>query len=564
MAYFIGIILVIIVLIIVGLILRKRVYDSVDKYEAWKMDIMDRNIASQLSRIKSLNLSGETQQKFEAWKERWETIVTKELPDIEEHLFDAEEAADRYRFPKAKKTLAETDSILRSIEKRIEEMLQEVDDLMDSEKTSRKEIEALEPSIKILRKKISQNRYQFGKSDVHFEAEIDRLEELLAQYHERSQAGDYSQARELVEQLRGELLEQEAQIEKFPDLYKKCKYELPQDLDNLLTGLQEMKEDGYHVGHLNFEKEIHNYQARLETTALSMEKGETAEVEEMIADIEERIKEMYDLLEKEAIAKNYLESKIPSYEASLNELTTTFLTTKEEVEQLRKAYHVEDGDMEKYLSLEKTITALRKQLDELQQYLEEQSASHSEMRGNVEQGFERIAELQKEHDEFRQRIHNLRKDELEAKEKLVEMRHQLYTISKKLKKSNLPGVPGHIWNLMESASDRNERVLRALEKQPLDMVEVQQQLNEAQQAVDQVFEQTDLMLEQAFLTEQVIQYANRYRSQYPLLAGKLAEAERLFRSFEYELALENAAKAVEEVEPGALKRIEENQTLVKS
>lgn len=65
MAYFIGIILAIIVLIIVGLILRKRIYDSVDKYEAWKMDIMDRNIASQLGRIKSLNLSGETQQKLD-------------------------------------------------------------------------------------------------------------------------------------------------------------------------------------------------------------------------------------------------------------------------------------------------------------------------------------------------------------------------------------------------------------------------------------------------------------------------------------------------------------------
>ncbi|WP_010099199.1 septation ring formation regulator EzrA, partial [Ornithinibacillus scapharcae] len=54
-----------------------------------------------------------------------------------------------------------------------------------------------------------------------------------------------------------------------------------------------------------------------------------------------------------------------------------------------------------------------------------------------------------------------------------------------------------------------------------------------------------------------------YRSKFPLLAARLAEAEGLFRSYNYEVALEQAASALEEVEPGALKRIEENQLLVK-
>src|SRR5690625_3343270 len=135
MAYIIGAILIIIALIITGLILRKRIYDVVDRCEAWKMDIMGRNIAAELSRIKKLNLSGETQAKFESWKERWEQIVTKELPDIEEHLFDAEEAADRYRFPTARKTLNKTEQVLASIESDIEKLLKEVDDLMDSEET---------------------------------------------------------------------------------------------------------------------------------------------------------------------------------------------------------------------------------------------------------------------------------------------------------------------------------------------------------------------------------------------------------------------------------------------
>ncbi|MFB4166749.1 septation ring formation regulator EzrA [Virgibacillus sp. JSM 102003] len=559
MAYIIGIILVIIALIIVGLILRKRVYDVVDRLEAWKMDIMNRNIASQLGRIKSLNLSGETQVKFESWKERWEYIITKELPDIEEYLFDAEEAADRYRFSTAKKTLRKVEQTLQSIETDIEKMLEELDELMESEETSRKEIEQIQPDIKELRKKLSQNRYQYGKAEVRFDVEIDELEQQLNQYHDLVSSGDYSEAHQLVEDLKQKLDELQSRIDAFPMIYKTCKHDLPAQLDELFKGLRDMKEDGYRIEHLGFEKEVHNYQRRLLDCVNTLEKGDTAEANIVIEEVNERIAEMYQLLEKEAIAKSYVESKLPSYQEALDSLEEDFHITKEEVETLKKTYYFEDSDMEKYLSLEKSILRLRNQLEELSADMESENNTHSDLRVELENGLQQIEDLQQKLDEFKNHIQNLRKDELEAKEKLTDMKNELYHINRRLNKSNIPGVPGAIWNIMEEASEKNARVLQLLDKQPLDIAEVQHALSDAKAAVDHVTEQTELMLDQAYLTEQVIQYANRYRSQYPILAAKLSESERLFRSYEYDLAIEQAAKAVEEIEPGALKRIEAYQ-----
>ncbi|MFC3040135.1 septation ring formation regulator EzrA [Virgibacillus xinjiangensis] len=559
MAYVIGIILAIILLIIVGLIIRKRVYDEVDKYEAWKMDIMDRNIAAHLSRIKSLNLSGETQEKFEDWKERWDTIASKELPDIEEHLFDAEEAADRYLFAKSKRILGDVEEILQSIEKRIEIILAEVDQLVNSEKSSRTGVEKIQPQVKALRKQVSQNRYQYGKAELHFDREIDKLEDMLEEYEVLIDGGNYLEAKAFVDQLEERVEELQQQIESFPPLYKKSKQELPAQLDNLMEGLNEMKEAGYHVSHFGFKTEILTYQEKLANNVSKLENAEMEGASETVAEVEAAITEMYDQLEKEAVAKNYLEKEMPEYENTLNELTITFSETKEDLQELREAYQLEDGDMEKYLSIESTISSLRDQLVDMAEDLENEDAAHSEVRQKVEEGFREVEELQEKHEEFKKRIQNLRKDELEAKEKLMEIRTQLQGVGRKLKKSNIPGVPTFIWNLLDEASSKNERVLEALERQPLDMVKVQEALNDSKEAVDKAMEQTEMMLEQAYLTEQVIQYANRYRSQDAVLAGKLAEAERLFRSYEYELALEQAAKAVEEIEPGALKRIEEFQ-----
>src|SRR5690625_492331 len=159
MELIIGIILFIVLILIVGFIMRKRIYDAVDRQEIWKMDILNRNTASQLARIKGLNLSGEAQEKFEIWKNKWEYIATKELPDIEDYLFKAEDLADKYRFPSAHKIIAKTDESLELIETNIEEMLKELDELLLSERKSREKIDALKPDLEELRKKVLYNRY---------------------------------------------------------------------------------------------------------------------------------------------------------------------------------------------------------------------------------------------------------------------------------------------------------------------------------------------------------------------------------------------------------------------
>jgi septation ring formation regulator len=562
MEIIIGIILVIIALIIISLIMRKRVYDKVDRLDSWKLEIMNRNVSAQLTRIKTLNLSGETQERFESWKERWELILSRELPDIEELLFDAEEAADKFRFSTAKKILRKTEQHIQAVEMDIEKILSEVDELVDSEESSRKEVETIQPAIKELRKQISQNRFQYGKAEVRFEVELDELKEALEHYHELVDSGNYIEAKTIVDDLKERLEFLQVEIEEFPEIYRACKQDLPSQIDDLYAGIKEMKEDGYRIDHLGFEKELQGYQQRLLDCVNALEKGRAIDAKALRTEVEERIQEMYQLLEKEAIAKNYTETQVPGYQKSIEEVAASFEETKDEVDRLKNAYYFEDSDMEKYLALDKKITLLQKIYEEVVEGLEDENIPHSDLRAQLESGFNQLQEMQEKHHDFKQSVFNLRKDELEAKEKLMEIREQINDTNRRIKKSNIPGVPSYIWNAMEEASEKCNQVLTTLEKSPLDIGEVQRALLAAKGSVDMLIEKTEVMLDQAHLTEQVIQYANRYRSKYPLLAAKLAEAEALFRNYDYEVALENAARALEDVEPGALKRIEENQLIL--
>src|SRR5699024_3047077 len=177
---------------------------------------MNRNVAQELSKVKELNLQGDTKEHFEHWKEQWEAILTENLADVEELLYDTEHAADRYKFPTAKKCMKKMESILVEIEQKIELILTELHNLLETEEANRKEIEQLEPFLNDLRKQLSQKRYQYDRAEARFEVAFDELEEKLKQYYELIEDGNYIAATEIVQTVSTRLEELQVQMEEFP------------------------------------------------------------------------------------------------------------------------------------------------------------------------------------------------------------------------------------------------------------------------------------------------------------------------------------------------------------
>lgn len=66
------------------------------------------------------------------------------------------------------------------------------------------------------------------------------------------------------------------------------------------------------------------------------------------------------------------------------------------------------------------------------------------------------------------------------------------------------------------------------------------------------------MVDAAALTEQMMQYANRYRHTHPEIKSAIENSLELFnKEYRYQDALDEIGTALERVEPGAFKRIED-------
>src|SRR5699024_6101641 len=358
-------------------------------------------------------------------------------------------------------------------------------------------------------------------------------------------------AEEQIEQIKTEM-------DEFPALYKKAKQEIPDQLDDLVKGINDMGEQGYSFNQTSLLLDVGQLQSQMEEAVQQLENEGTEPVKQLIKETEDKITNIYDDLETEALARNFIETKIPEYEKAVDKFDDLFDVTKEEVRVLTQAYHFNESDLEKFNSLDNELKQVNEQLKKLQQRIADNQEVHSVIREELESAILNLQKLEEEHQLFIKRIENLRKDELEARNELQILQERLSKINRQLRNGNLPGIPNFVWNLMEESSEKNNQVLVTLEHKPINISEVQHALSEAKTGVDQLVENADNVLEQASLTEHVIQYANRYRSTDAELANDLKEAERLFHKAEYELALENAARALEAVEPGALKRIEKS------
>lgn len=91
------------------------------------------------------------------------------------------------------------------------------------------------------------------------------------------------------------------------------------------------------------------------------------------------------------------------------------------------------------------------------------------------------------------------------------------------------------------------------------MEEITKQLIMIESDLDILAEKTTDLVDSAELSEQLLQYANRYRLTHDEVAKASQEAQRLFdQEFDYAKSLETIATVLDQVEPGSYKRLEDN------
>lgn len=555
MPYFIGFFILIIAIFAVGYLIKKKYFKEMDRLEAWKIDLFNRPILDEMSKVKQLNMTGQTEVLFENWRNQWDEIAAVKLPGLEDMLFDAEEYIDRYRFKKAKNVQKDINDKLVEIENEIKNILEELHELVGSEEKNRIEIEQLKEVYREAKKLLLAHRHTFGKAEKALEEQLNEITNKFHEFTEKTEQGDYLEAREVVLTIQSQLEMIKHKMDLIPELIIECQSIIPNQLSEIHDGFKEMTQQGYYLEHLEIEKEIDHLKESLATYFKLVEEIEIQSAEEGIKEVKERVDLLFDFLEKEVHAKHF----IIKNEKITNELLVAVHEENQylsnEVVHVQQSYQLFDNDFEIQRSLEKELSTVYKQYDILVEKIKLNETAQTAIESELKDIKEQLDAIAEEQQNFALKLQALRKDELEAREKVKELSKKVGEALRLVGKSNIPGLPHDYQYLIEDTNESIQNVKYQLEEKPLNISALNQYLEIAVLTVDKLANNTVELIENVMLAEKAIQYGNRYRSQFPSVAKGLKDAESAFRQFDYQEALEQAAASLDTIDPGALKKI---------
>jgi septation ring formation regulator len=553
--YFIGFIILLLALFVLGYFIKKRYFKEMDRLEAWKIDLFNRPIMDEMSKVKQLNMTGQTEELFEGWRNQWDDIVTVKLPELEEMLFDAEEYIDRYRFNKAKGIQQEINNKLQATEDEINKIVEELHELVGSEEKNRTEIEQLKEVYRETKKTLLAHRHSFGKSEKHLETQLDDVTKKFHEFDEKTENGNYLEARELVLSIHDQLAKVKKNMDLIPQLLIECHSLIPAQLSDILEGYREMTEKGYYLSHLQLETEIDSLKEKLVEYLAFIEETKIENALEGIGEVKERIDILFDLLEKEVNAKHFILQNEKGMSGLLSSVLEEHDHLSNEVKHVQESYHLTDSDFEIQRHLEKQLASVIKHYEILMEKMNMNETALTVVCEELKEIKTHIEMIQEEQENFGLKLQALRKDEFEARETLKDLTKKVGETIRLVSKSNIPGLPEDYQYLYEDTNESIQNVRLQLQEKPLNVSALNQYLEIAVLTVDKLSNTTVELIENVLLAEKAIQYGNRYRSQNPSVAKGLNDAEQAFRHFEYQEALEQAAASLESIDPGALKKI---------
>lgn len=556
MDYIIIAIIVLIALIIVGFSFRRKHNAEIERLEHEKHQIQNKPILEEMTKVKQLNMNGQTEEMFESWRNSWTEVMDIHMPKVDALLFDAEESIDKFRFKRASAIEKEISQRIKDCDEQMSQILIELNSLIGSEEKNRIEIDQLKEQYRSARKTLLAHQHSFGAAAVPLEKKLEEFVPLFEEYDQLTGSGNYMQAREIVIALCQEGERVFSILHDIPSLLTEIQNKIPSNIHDLRSGQREMEEQSYYLDHLEMTEQLNKLEEELVSLKESIIQLELTHVIPRVHVIKDEIETFYDLLEKEVMAKRFVDQNRQSTELRLAEVTTITRQTNDEAAYVQQSYRIPEKEAEIPQVCLKQIDSLQKRYDLLSQRASEDQLAYSILQEELTQIAINLENLYDEQDEFANSLKNLRIDENRARTKLDELKRLLHETDRMLHKANMPGIPEEMDVRLEEAEEHIYLVMQSLQEVPLNMKLVDSYLTKADKCIHEVHEKSKEMLENVLLIERIIQYGNRYRASHPQMNQRLLEAEAAFRQLRYTKALEEAATAVEEVEPGAMKRIE--------
>ncbi|WP_259341622.1 septation ring formation regulator EzrA [Staphylococcus haemolyticus] len=551
--------IIIIVLIIVGIMfyLRSNKRKIVEEAEERKLKVQRLPFEENLKQLSELNLKGETRTKYDAFKRDTLDYTNNYLAPVEEKIHDAEIQLDKFQFSGAQSDIDDAHELMDKYEAGYQQQVEDINEIVSLHKENEQVYEKCKTNYREMKRDVLANRHQFGDAASPLEKRIESFEPELVQYEELKEEGNYVQAHNHIMGLNESMNEVQKYMDEIPELIREAQKELPGQFQDLKYGCRDLKMNGYDLDHVKIDGTLQSLKTELNFVEPMISRLELDNANDKLEQINDKLDEMYDLIEHEVKAKNEVEETKEQITDELFKAREMNYTLRTEIDYIRENYFINESDVHSIRQHENEIQNLVAVYDEILKEMAKSAVRYSEVKDNLEYLDDHVKVINENQEKLQNHLIQLREDEAEAEDNLLRIQSKKEEVYRRLLASNLTSVPER-FIIMKNEIDHEVRETNdQFSERPIHVKQLKDKVVKIVIQMNTFEDEANDVLVNAVYAERLIQYGNRYRKDHNNVDKSLNEAERLFKNNRYKRSIEISEQALESVEPGITKYIED-------
>ena len=540
---------------VTAIFLRKRNVSRLTALEERKEELYNLPVNDEVEAVKNMHLIGQSQVTFREWNQKWVDLSLNSFADIENHLFEAESYNNSFRFFKATHKLDQIESQIGLIEEDIAAIRNALSELEKQEsKNSGRVLHALD-LFESLQHTVAEDSEKYGKALPEIEKQLENIQSEFSQFVTLNSSGDPVEAAAILDSTENHILALTHIVERIPALVETLTKELPDQLADLEEGYRKLLDANYHFTETDIEFRFQLLHESLKNNQENIRQLELDNAEYENNRIQEEINALYDIFTREIAAQKVVESLLSTLPTYLNHLKENNQVLVQDLERLTKTYLLPESDGNHVRRLQAELAALDTAIMEVTEDQGESTQAYSALEEQLEMLQSNLKDIEDEQISVSERLAQIEKDDLNARQKANVYVNRLHTIKRYMEKRNLPGIPQSFLKLFFTASHNTEDLMAELEQPQVNIESVKRILEVATNDMEALETETYDIVQYATLTEQLLQYSNRYRSFDERIQEAFNEALEIFeKEFDYQASFEKISQALEVAEPGVTNR----------
>lgn len=539
----------------VAIYVKKRNESKLAILEEKKEELYNLPVNDEVEAVKNMHLIGQSQVAFREWNQKWVDLSLNSFADIENNLFEAEGYNNSFRFFKASHQIDQIESQITLIEEDIASIRNALADLEKQEaKNSGRVLHTLD-LFEELQHRVADHSEEYGQGLSEIEKQLENIQSEFSQFVTLNSSGDPVEAAVILDNVENHILALTHIVDRMPAIVTTLSKDLPDQLEDLEDGYRKLLDANYHFVETDIEARFQLLYEALKKNNENIAQLELDNADYENTQVQEEINSLYDIFTREIAAQKVVEglvATLPTYFKHMKENNALLI---KDIERLNKSYLLSESDESHVSRLQRELESFGLAIEEATSNQDEPIQAYSIIAENLESLQEKLKEIEDEQISISERLARIEKDDYNARQKATIYANRLHTIKRYMEKRNLPGIPQSFLKLFFTASNNTEDLMAELDHKLVNIEAVTRILEIVTNNMETLETETYNIVQYATLTEQLLQYSNRYRSFDERIQEAFNEALAIFETdFDYRASFDKISEALEVAEPGVSKR----------